>query len=149
MPNHMTANSNGTELMIIQVNLARAFKANQLQSSFQSDERFDISAIQELYILVNKIIGFPIKHRIIAYKENPKAAIIIHNDTLSIFPIAIEQNIVVATVSRGDIATLLINCYCPPKEPLSPILNTIGKMLQEYSHLDAIIVGDFNSKNQL
>lgn len=47
----MTTNQTKGEIYVIQANLGRGFKANQSLNNYQNDEQFDISVIQELYVL--------------------------------------------------------------------------------------------------
>lgn len=141
--------ANNNEIHIIQVNLARAYKANQSLNNFQEEEKIDISIVQEPYALNNKIIGFPIKHKIIAFEKEPKTAIIIHKGDISIFPIVIEQKMIVAKVIKGIRELLIINCYCPPHEKISPVLSKIENVIRTINFTEILIIGDFNSKNKL
>lgn len=51
----MTTNHTKGKIYEIQANLGRGFKANQSLSNFQNDEQFDMSVIQETYVLTHKL----------------------------------------------------------------------------------------------
>lgn len=138
---------NDEKLEIIQINLARAFKANQSLSVYQQDKLHDISLIQEPYNLKGKIIGFPMKHKILASKDNPKAAAIIHSEKISVFPLVLEEKIVAFKINLNNRDTLIINCYFPPKENIQHLLARIDEILQTAHTRNILITGDFNSKN--
>lgn len=141
--------ANSTEIQIIQVNLGRAFKANQSLNNFQQEEEFDISVLQEPYSLNNKIIGFPLKHKVIANNKDPKTAIIIHKENITAFPIIIEQKLIAVKINKGERELLIINCYCPPNENVERAMSAIGNILQKFIDINTIIMGDFNSKHQI
>lgn len=138
-----------TELHIVQINLARSFKANQSLSNFQHDEGIDISLIQEPYTLKNKIIGFPIRHKIVTSNLEPKTAIIVHRENISVFPVHIEQKLVAVKITIVNRELLLINCYCPPTEGINSELSKIENIIQTFKCEEILIAGDFNSKNEI
>lgn len=138
-----------TEINILQVNLARSYKANQSLCNFQRDEDSDISLIQEPYTLKNRIIGFPLKHRIVVAKQDPKTAIIVHKDNFTVFPVFIESDVIAIKLKKGNREFLLINCYCPPNGDINAQLTKIEEILQKHKCADIIITGDFSARNEM
>ncbi|KAH9372425.1 hypothetical protein HPB48_016964 [Haemaphysalis longicornis] len=133
-------------LQIIQVNLARAYKAIQSLCNFQHDEKIDISLVQEPYTLKNKVIGFPIKHKIVMCNIEPKTAIIVHTENISVFPVHVQPKLVAVKVNTGNREILLRNCYCPPNEGINCEISEIERIIQTFSCEEILIAGDFNSK---
>lgn len=88
----------GSSIRIIQINLAKSFKGTQHLSNFLVDNQQDITFIQEPYAPNNTVIGFAIKHKILAGNCNPKCAIVVHNDQIGVFPLVLMQNIVAVKV---------------------------------------------------
>lgn len=138
---------NKEKLQIIQVNLGRSFKANQNLSNLQQEKNYHISLVQEPYHLKGKIIPFPIKNRIIAHNENPKASIIIHSNLINIFPLQIEEEFVAVVVKFKNKELLIINCYAPPKGNIESLLFKIDNVIQKLKIKNVIIAGDFNAKS--
>lgn len=149
MASNTTTSGSKSEFHVIQVNLGRAFKANESLSNFQHDEQFDISVVQEPYTLHNKVIGFPIKHKIIAFSNTPKTAIIVHKEDIAIFPLIIEQNLLAAKIKKGNREIVVVNCYCPPRESVNATLSKIENFIRNSNYLDILIMGDFNAKAEL
>lgn len=138
-----------TTINIIQANLARSFNATTSLKHYQEENEHHISIVQEPYVLKNKIIGYPLKHNIIAHTQNPKVAIIIHNKDIQSFPLIIEEHIIATRIHYKSKDILLINCYWPPGTDDTSHLSKIETALQTIQHTEVLITGDFNAKNTL
>lgn len=64
---------------MFKINLGRSFRATSNLNNPHPEQNQDISFLQEPYHLKNKVIGFPIKTRIVQGNDNPKTARIVHN----------------------------------------------------------------------
>lgn len=112
-------------LHLIQVNLGKSFKATQTLTNNLLELKQDITLVQEPYALKNKVIGFSLKDKIIAYDENPKTAIIIHNKDIEIFPVMVAQKLIIVKIKWDTKQVTIINCYIPPKETIETIIRQI------------------------
>lgn len=134
-------------LTVIQGNLARCLQASKTLSNFQSELKHHISFLQEPYYFDNKVIGYPLKHKIIAHNYKPKAATIIHDETIGVFPLRVTQSVVITKLHWQGNTFNAINCYIPPKEDPADILGIVENFLVDSMNENTLIVGDFNSKN--
>lgn len=146
MPHTSNGTPSLTSLHIIQANLAHCMRANEALNIQQHITQHDISIIQEPYYYKHKVIGFPIKHKIIA-SPTPKTAIIIHNTDIQVFPIYISNTILVAKLKWKNNNFTIINTYAPPKEEIQITLNTIESLINIEE--PTIVAGDFNSSNTI
>lgn len=136
-------------LHLIQVNLGKSFKATQTLTNNLLELKQDITLVQEPYALKNKVIGFSLKDKIIAYDENPKTAIIIHNKDIEIFPVMVAQKLIIVKIKWDTKQVTIINCYIPPKETIETIIRQIEVYIVSNVTEHIILAGDFNSKNKI
>lgn len=134
-------------LSLIQANLARSYKANENLSLFQQENANEISLIQEPYLLHNNLIGFPIKHRIIAASAGAKVATIIHDTNIEALPIRVQQTFIAVGITWRKQKMLIINCYAPPREDINDTIQEIEEVLEAVSYERIVVVGDFNAKS--
>lgn len=137
-----------TALHILQANLARCAQANELLNVFQKTNQHDITLIQEPYHHKNTITGFPMKHKIIAASENPKTAIIIHNNDIAVFPTVITDTLIALNITWHSYTALVINCYAPPKEDINNVIRKLSEITHK-QNCHILVAGDFNAKNPL
>lgn len=148
--NHNFTIRNKKALVVFQANLGRSVQATKTLSNTQLEFDQDISLVQEPYNLKNKVIGFPIKTKIMQFHENRKVATIIHNDNVDIFPIKVKQKLIIAKITWNNIEITTVNCYIPPQAGTLPELLEIEQYLKSVNSAEKIlIVGDFNSKNSI
>lgn len=89
-------------------------KANEVLNLQPHITQHDISITQEPYHYKHKVIGFPIKHKIIA-SASPKTAIIIDDPDIQVFPMYISNTIIMARMKWKNHRFTIINTYAPPK----------------------------------
>lgn len=134
-------------LSLIQANLARAYKANENLCIFQQENANEISLIQEPYLLNNKLIGFPIKHRIFAAPAGAKVATVIHDTNVEALPIRVRQTLIAVGVTWRKQKMLIINCYAPPRDDINDTIQEIEEVLETTSYERIVVLGDFNAKS--
>lgn len=147
MAEYEQSDESNNSLKIIQINLAHAIKATKTLNNRQIDFQQEISVLQEPYTLNNKVIGFPLKHRIVAHSEEPKAAIVIHNEEISMFPFHTSDCIVAVRIVWRGIALDIVNCYFPPRANIVTMLVKLESVIKQLDSEHLLVMGDFNAKN--
>lgn len=134
-------------LSLIQINLAHSHKANEYFNVFQQENANQISLIQEPYLFQNKLIGFPIKHRIIAAAAGAKTAIIIHKASIGVLPVRVRQSLIAVVITWQKEKILVLNGYAAPREDINDTVQEIEEVLHTVSYEKVILAGDFNAKS--
>ncbi|GIY37466.1 RNA-directed DNA polymerase from mobile element jockey [Caerostris darwini] len=118
-----------------------------LNNSF-AERHFDFFSLNEPYSYDNNITNIPKAYKIAAHHTAPKSAIAIKSSFNSQV-IHITQEIVVILANIFDMDLLLASIYCPPSNNIDDNLNILRPILNKYTDLPMIILGDFNAKSRV
>lgn len=131
---------------ILQINLGRSRAASAQLEQTCSELNPSLVCIQEPYVWDEKIVGIPIKFRVVS-SITPKTAIIIREKDCTIFPLLIKQNIVAIECSFQDKVIIIINVYISPTVDLNDTLVELDGVIRQCQNKSVILTGDFNAKN--
>lgn len=137
-----------TTVKILQINTNHSISATEHLKITIDKIQPNIIAIQEPYCFKNKIIGFSLTHHIIQYNEQPRAATIVRDKEVDLFPETITRDLISLTVTTRTTKIRIINTYKSPTEDIRNVLHTIEGILTTRENLPTVILGDFNAKHQ-
>lgn len=137
-----------TRLEFLQINLGRSKAASNQLEQMCNEVNPNIVCIQEPYLVNQKVVGIPLKYVVVA-SNLAKCAVIVRDNTCTIFPILVTPNIVAIKCSYQDKVFLIINTYIPPFSDFDVVLMEIDGLLRLHRNNPIIMTGDFNAKNTL
>jgi len=139
-----------TQIKCLQINLQHSRVAMNNLMKIIDEDRTDVLCIQEPYVIRNKVVGIPRKHKIFASGEGRhRAAIVVTNnqiDSILVRQLSDEDTAVLEVVNNKA-KIIIASMYFDINRQIEDDLNKIEAIIQHAKGAGIIIAMDSNSRS--
>lgn len=135
----MQNNKNETE--IIRINQRKSKTATAQLEEIKNKIRPEFIFIEPPHVVENKIVGVPLRHKIIASQANTKCAIICTDNSYSLFPLLQQSEIATIQCTYRQIQKVVIDIYITPICDFEQTLDKLDNSLRSLTNKNVIFGG--------